>query len=284
MQALSERLDALAGRHDVAPGRPARLLLAQDLRPVAGFPARAGGSSRSAGGPSTWSGSSRAGPAWCCTCPRRAASTSRSRPRRRSPAARWRASSSADGDAGLDGEGIGILVREYGTQRKASWWVLAPGDEGPLAGLGPEPGSEAFADVHPHQRLPAPPHHRPARPARGGRHRPRLGRRHSAPGQVVALRVPALVDPGPTRGAADCSQRRPGRGARARAHAPGRPVGVQAGWSLQGAQPVRRALPDARAATRWSASRSSPTKWRTARRARRAARCWPTAACPSCSK
>ena len=50
------------------------------------------------------------------------------------------------GDAGLDGEGVGILIREYGTQRKASWWVLAPGDEGPLNGLGPEVGSEAFAD------------------------------------------------------------------------------------------------------------------------------------------
>ncbi len=36
-------------------------------------------------------------------------------------------------------------MREYGTQRKASWWVLAPGDEGPLADLGPEPGSEEFA-------------------------------------------------------------------------------------------------------------------------------------------
>jgi formamidopyrimidine-DNA glycosylase len=40
---------------------------------------------------------------------------------------------------------VGILVREFGTQRKASWWVLAPGDEGPLAGLGPEVGSEEFA-------------------------------------------------------------------------------------------------------------------------------------------
>ena len=49
------------------------------------------------------------------------------------------------GESGLDGPGIGILVREYGTQRKASWWVLAPGDEGPLAGLGPEPGSDEFA-------------------------------------------------------------------------------------------------------------------------------------------
>jgi formamidopyrimidine-DNA glycosylase len=49
------------------------------------------------------------------------------------------------GDAGMDGPGIGILVREHGTQRKASWWVLAKGDDGPLAGLGPEPGTDAFA-------------------------------------------------------------------------------------------------------------------------------------------
>jgi formamidopyrimidine-DNA glycosylase len=49
------------------------------------------------------------------------------------------------GDAGLDGSGVAVLVREHGTQRKASWWVLSPGDEGPLAGLGPEPGSDEFA-------------------------------------------------------------------------------------------------------------------------------------------
>ncbi len=46
---------------------------------------------------------------------------------------------------GLDQSDVGVLVREYGTHRNASWWVLAPGAEGPLAGLGPEPGSEAFA-------------------------------------------------------------------------------------------------------------------------------------------
>ena len=40
-----------------------------------------------------------------------------------------------------------ILVREHGTKRKASWWVLAPGDEGPLDGLGPEPDSPAFAEL-----------------------------------------------------------------------------------------------------------------------------------------
>jgi formamidopyrimidine-DNA glycosylase len=37
-----------------------------------------------------------------------------------------------------------VLVKEYGTERKAGWWVLAPGDDGPLAGLGPEPFSDEF--------------------------------------------------------------------------------------------------------------------------------------------
>jgi formamidopyrimidine-DNA glycosylase len=39
-----------------------------------------------------------------------------------------------------------VFVREYGTERKAAWWVLAPGDEGPMANLGPEPDSDAFAE------------------------------------------------------------------------------------------------------------------------------------------
>ncbi len=39
-----------------------------------------------------------------------------------------------------------VLLREHGTERKAGWWVLAPGDDGPLAGLGPEATSEEFAD------------------------------------------------------------------------------------------------------------------------------------------
>lgn len=47
----------------------------------------------------------------------------------------------------FDGESIGVLMREYGTHRKASWWVLAPHDQGPLASLGPEPGSEEFAET-----------------------------------------------------------------------------------------------------------------------------------------
>jgi formamidopyrimidine-DNA glycosylase len=40
-----------------------------------------------------------------------------------------------------------ILVREHGTQRKASWWVLGPAGDGPLDGLGPEPDSPAFAEL-----------------------------------------------------------------------------------------------------------------------------------------
>jgi formamidopyrimidine-DNA glycosylase len=47
---------------------------------------------------------------------------------------------------GGGGARIGVLVREYGTHRKVAWWVLAAEDDGPLAGLGPEPGGEEFAD------------------------------------------------------------------------------------------------------------------------------------------
>ena len=40
-----------------------------------------------------------------------------------------------------------VLVKEFGTERKAAWWVLAPGDDGPLDGLGPEPFSDEFAEL-----------------------------------------------------------------------------------------------------------------------------------------
>src|SRR5262249_20415354 len=45
----------------------------------------------------------------------------------------------------FDGK-TGVLVREHGTERKAAWWVLAPGEGGPLTGLGPEPDSDEFAE------------------------------------------------------------------------------------------------------------------------------------------
>ena len=35
-----------------------------------------------------------------------------------------------------------VLVKEFGKQRKAGWWVLAPDDDGPLVKLGPEAMSE----------------------------------------------------------------------------------------------------------------------------------------------
>lgn len=37
-----------------------------------------------------------------------------------------------------------ILVKEFGRERKAGWWVLADGDEGPLEKLGPEPDAPGF--------------------------------------------------------------------------------------------------------------------------------------------
>ncbi|MDP9020210.1 MAG: Fpg/Nei family DNA glycosylase [Actinomycetota bacterium] len=40
-----------------------------------------------------------------------------------------------------------VLVKEFGTERKAAWWVLAEGDEGPLARLGPEVGSPGFVEL-----------------------------------------------------------------------------------------------------------------------------------------
>ena len=39
------------------------------------------------------------------------------------------------------------IMREHGTERKAAWWVLAPGDDGPLEGLGPEADSDEFAQL-----------------------------------------------------------------------------------------------------------------------------------------
>ena len=40
-----------------------------------------------------------------------------------------------------------LLLKEFGTERKAGWWVLGRGDDGPLARLGPEPFSEEFSTL-----------------------------------------------------------------------------------------------------------------------------------------
>jgi formamidopyrimidine-DNA glycosylase len=47
----------------------------------------------------------------------------------------------------VGGEAVALLVREFGHERKAAWWVLAPDDDGPLDRLGPEPDSDAFAEL-----------------------------------------------------------------------------------------------------------------------------------------
>jgi formamidopyrimidine-DNA glycosylase len=40
-----------------------------------------------------------------------------------------------------------LLVREFGSHRKAGWWLLAKGDDGPLAVLGAEPFSAEFESL-----------------------------------------------------------------------------------------------------------------------------------------
>jgi len=37
-----------------------------------------------------------------------------------------------------------LLLKEFGTERKAGWWVLSKGDQGPMGKLGPEPFSAEF--------------------------------------------------------------------------------------------------------------------------------------------
>ena len=40
-----------------------------------------------------------------------------------------------------------FLVKEFGTQRKAAWWIQPSTDDGPLERLGPEPFDDAFKDL-----------------------------------------------------------------------------------------------------------------------------------------
>src|SRR4029453_8735890 len=132
-----------------------------------------------------------------------------------------------------------VLVKEYGRERKAGWWVLAAGDEGPLAKLGPEPDSPEFERLglgggggrggapniarrgggaarpsRPGARLarvraagpgrggrPARAHDH-ARPADGGRDRPRVLGRHPAPREALAVCVPRVARAGAAEGAA----------------------------------------------------------------------------------
>lgn len=43
-----------------------------------------------------------------------------------------------DKASGNKADTTGIFIKEFGHERKAAWWVLAPGDNGPLGKLGPD--------------------------------------------------------------------------------------------------------------------------------------------------
>lgn len=45
------------------------------------------------------------------------------------------------------GNDTSLLLREFGTERKAGWWLVSPGEQGPLEVLGPEPDSAEFAEL-----------------------------------------------------------------------------------------------------------------------------------------
>jgi len=40
-----------------------------------------------------------------------------------------------------------VLFKEYGTERKSGWWVVADGDDGPLAVLGVDPFSDGYREL-----------------------------------------------------------------------------------------------------------------------------------------
>ena len=68
---------------------------------------------------------------------------------------------------------VALLVREYGTERKAGWWVVGEGEVGPVEGLGPEPDVRRVRPVRPARGGPPPGAHAAPRPAHRRRHRPR---------------------------------------------------------------------------------------------------------------
>ena len=177
-----------------------------------------------------------------------------------------------------DGEpGPAVLVREHGTERKAAWWVLAPGDPGPLEGLGPEPDSDEFAELvlrgadtrRIHTWL------RDQRTVAG------VGRGYADDALWRACISPTrrsrssttLSAPRCSRQCAPCSVTDSRRNGVARAVS-----GAEARHQLRGARPRRRQVP-ARVARHCGTSPTSRTRSCTALPARPVARCSPTAAC-----
>ena len=73
--------------------------------------------------------------------------------------------------------GTAVLVREHGHERKAGWWVLAAGDEGPLGRSRPANHEEVVRGPTAHEPGDAASAHPAAGPEVRGRHRPGLRRR-----------------------------------------------------------------------------------------------------------
>ena len=272
MQALAERIDEWLARRDVRGIRAARLHRAEDGCPAARSARRAASSSRvdRRGEVRDPASSTRRPRIARSTSRRPGASTSRShrrRPSRRARSCGWRFS-----------DDRAVLVREFGTERKAGWWVLAPGDDGPLGEARARGDERRVRGVVAHRDRRSPRPHDPARPAHGRRCGPRLRRRRAAPRQAVAVRVAQVAE----RRRARTAARRDARGARRRARTRTQPrrwaVGEQARRALHGARQGGRAVPGVRRRSR-SGSRTSRTRSSTARAARPAARSSPTAAC-----
>ena len=242
---------------------------------------RAPRSPRSPVGPNTWCGASTTRTVSSSTCPKRDGSTSKTRPRRRSRGVPWPASSSARARAASTGRASDPGARVRHTAQGLVVGARARRRRPPRRSWS-RTRKRRVCRLHPDQQLQASPHDRPARPAHGVGHRTRLGRRHPAAGQALAVRFARFPRARAARGAAQCSGRGPRGGARTRAPATRRPLRVGASAAASkctgaSASPVRRAAPTS------SGCRSNRTRWPTARPARRAARFWPTVVSPACS-
>jgi formamidopyrimidine-DNA glycosylase len=121
-----------------------------------------------------------------------------------------------------------VLVKEFGKQRKVGWWVLAPGDAGPLAKLGPEALTEEADTL----LRTASDNRRVHTILRDQRTICGMGRGYTDDALHAAMLSPV----------ADGDPCRAGRCARGGAPANGR-AADQDRRSLHGAQPGRRAVP-----------------------------------------
>ncbi len=144
MQALAERLEAAIGGHRLIEVDPLGFTALKTVDARARRRRRRTSWSTSGGAGSTSSSTSTTGTALMMHLSQAGRVDIEERPKTTRPkgaVVRLRFAT-PDGEAGR-----AVLVREHGTERKAAWWVLAPGDVGPLEGLGPEPDSDEFAEL-----------------------------------------------------------------------------------------------------------------------------------------